>query len=464
MSLRLRLIAAMTVVVALTFVALALLVRVNGDAIPGEPMLRYVRLNRTALRHISVPAQGRPSLVGVDRIPQWLGLALFDVDGSLVETNMGIDASSLPSAVAGRRSYDDFAALLRERYPNRRYVIEPIMFGGTTRGSYLALFRDRATVSVGGVDRPAWLISALSVAFVLILLFSGVATVVVGRFGSAVARLERAADAISLGDLETSVVPSGTTEIASLARALDRMRESLREERDRRVRFIAAVSHDLRTPLTAIAGYLEALEDGVSVDPAENRKFLAVMREKARVLDGRISDLLDFAKASTGEWRMRLEDVSLKSFLNGLALDYAADAESIGIFFSADVRLTGDPVASLDGSLASRAIENVVANAFRYTPSGGHVRFSARETDDGVELTVSDDGPGIAPADLPRVFDPYYRGSSSRREAGSGLGLFITRSIAVNHGWTVSIESEPGRGTSVRLSIPFGKGDYHEVS
>lgn len=461
MSLRLRLVATMAVVIVLPFVALAFFVRVNGQTIPGDPMLRYVRLNRIALSHISVPADGDPSLVDVARIPGWLGLALFDGDGFLVETNLDI-AEGDPFPSGAGLTYDDVAASLRSRYPNRRYVLEPVMYGGETRGSYLALFLQRATVSVGGVDRPAWLIFLMSGSLALIILANVAATIAVGRFGSAVSRLERAADAISRGDLETPVAVAGTREIADLARALDRMRDSLREERDRRVRFIAAVSHDLRTPLTAISGYVEALEDRVSDDPSVNRKFLAVMREKTIVLDRRIADLLDYAKASTGEWRMRLESVRLGKFLAGLALDYAADAELTGVTFTPDIRVTGDATVTLDRSLAARAIENVVGNAFRYTPEGGLVRMTARDADGGAELSVTDDGPGIALADLPRVFDPYYRGSSSRREAGSGLGLFIARSIADSHGWRVSLESKPGQGTTVRFFIPYDKGTAHE--
>jgi len=456
MSLRLRLMAAIALIITLPFAALTVLARVTGPVIPGEPMLRYVRLNRTALSHIDVPAEGSPSLRNPGGIPPWLGLALFSTDGLLIDTNLVLESGVAP--VDGVSSFSEFAEILREEYPNRRYVLEPIMYGGVTRGSYLALFRARATVAVGGVDRPAWLILVLAAALVFVVLAGIVATVVVGRFGSAVARLERAAEGISRGDLDTPVIPRGTSEIASLGRALDRMRESLREERDRRVRFIAAVSHDLRTPLTSIAGYIEALEDGVASDPETTGRFLAVMREKTKVLDRRIADLLDFAKVSTGEWRARLEAVPLRRFLEDLAGDFAVDADSLDMKFAASILLPGEPVVFLDRSLAYRALENVVSNAFRYCAKGGAVRMEARSTGRGVEVTVADDGPGILPADLPRVFDPYYRGTQSRREEGSGLGLYITRSIAVSHGWAVEIESAPGKGTAVRFVIPLTQG------
>jgi len=457
MSLRLRLMLAMGFVVTLPFIALAFLARGNGQVIPGEPMLRYVRLNRTALNHIVVPDEGSPSLTGVESIPSWLGLALFGTDGKLIDTNLIEDEGRSP--VDGESSFNEFGDILRTEYPNRRYVLEPIMYGGETRGSYLALFRAKAKVSVGGVDRPAWIIKLIMVSLSFAVVVGLIAAVVVGRFGSAVGRLESAAEGISRGDLDTPVVPWGASEIASLGRALDRMRESLRDERDRRVRFIAAVSHDLRTPLTSIAGYIEALEDGVASDPETNERFLSVMRERTNVLERRIADLLDFAEVSTGEWRTRLEAVPLRRFLEDFSRDCAADADAMSMDFDSDIRLTGEPIIFLDKTLAYRAFENVVSNAFRYSPKGGKVLLSVRETGQCIEVTVSDYGPGIPSKDLPRVFDPYYRGTQSRREEGSGLGLYITRSIALSHGWDVKIESESGKGTSVRFLISETRGD-----
>lgn len=461
MTLKNRLILAMVSLIFLPVLALAILARLGITSnVPGEPLIRYVRLNRAALSHVAVEPGLAPTLKNRDKVPSWLGIALFDVDGRLVDTNLesiNISREALPAAPGDM--FSEFATLVRREYPNRRYVFEPIMMNGTTVGSYLALFRDRVTVSVGGIDRPAWTLQALAAILAMMVAISVAASVIVGRFSSTVRQLETAAGRIETGDLETAVVARGTREIVSLGKALERMRLAIREERDRRVRFIAAVSHDLKTPLTAILGYIEALEDGVAENPETAGRFLSVMRHKGELLDRRIADLLDFARVSTGEWRAKLEPVQLKPFIESLSRGYAADAESLGIHFSQELAIPDSVTVMLDRSLAARAIENVTANAFRYGARNSHVHLSLHEDKARYLLVIADSGPGIPKEDLPRVFDAYYRGSSSRREAGSGLGLYISKSIAQSHGWSLDILSEAGKGTTVVFGIPHDEGE-----
>lgn len=461
MTLRNRLILAMVSLIFLPVLALAILARIGGMAnVPGEPLIRYVRLNRAALSHVTVEPGVAPTLKNRDGAPSWLGIALFDVDGRLVDTNLeSINLSKGDLSAAPQDTFQEFATLVRREYPNHRYVLEPIMVNGTTVGSYFALFRDRVTVSGRGIDRPAWTLQALAAVLAMMIAIGVAASVIVGRFSSTVSQLEAAAGRIERGDLETAVTARGTREIVSLGKALERMRMAIREERDRRVRFIAAVSHDLKTPLTAILGYIEALEDGVAENPDTARRFLSVMRHKGELLDRRIADLLDFARVSTGEWRAKLEPVQLKPFIAGLSRGYAADAESLGITFSQELAIHDSVTVMLDRSLAARAIENVTSNAFRYGSRDGHVHLSLHEDHERYILVISDDGPGISDEDLPHVFDAYYRGSSSRREAGSGLGLYISKSIAHSHGWSLNILSEAGKGTTAVFGIPHDEGE-----
>lgn len=453
MSLKIRLLLAMGLVILIPLAALLALARLNGfNAVPGEPMLRYVRLNRTALELIEAVPGSPPTFNNPEKIPSWLGLAVFDLRGKLVDTNLDID----PSTIGDSRTatFMEFADLVRRDYPNRRYILEPIMVSGETVGSYLALFRERATVKMIGRDRPAWVLRAIALLFGGLILLSLGITFFIGRFGSSMLKLEAAADRISRGDLETAVRPEGAREIVSLGQAMERMRTALQEERERRIRFVAAVSHDLKTPLTAIIGYIEALQDRVATDAESTDRFLGIMKHKADLLDRRIADLLDFARVSTEDWRTRLEPVQLKPFIATLAKIHAADADSLGMKFEEEISVREAATVMLDRTLITRAIENVAANSLRYGSAGDTLRLKLAEEGDSYLLSLSDDGPGIKAADLDHVFEPYYRGTGSRREAGSGLGLYITYSIAQSHGWAVEVLSPPNQGTTVNFRIP----------
>lgn len=435
----------MAVVVILPFAALAFLIRANVSTdLPGEPLLRYVRMNRIVSALVSYDGGGI-SFKPEATLPDWLDIVIID-------TSRQIIFSSLPEYPVGARASLAEELLLTTRNGARnRVIVETLMRDGEPMGAYVGMIKMKPRELA---DRGSWLFKAIGAYLSLIAAVAVAASVVVGKLGSSVLRLEKAAERITGGDLDTPVPPTGPREIVSLGMALDRMRASLKEEGERRVRFISAVSHDLKTPLTSIAGYIEALEDGLADDAESRARILSVMRAKAGTLDRRVADLLDFAGVSTGEWRARLEDASLRKFLEDLSRGYAEDASLLGLRWESDLGALGDASVPLDRTLASRALENLVFNAFRYCPPGTFIRLYGAVTPEAYVITLSDEGPGILAAELPRIFDPYYRGTPSRREEGSGLGLFIARSIARSHGWAISVDSVPGRGTSFIISIP----------
>jgi signal transduction histidine kinase len=270
----------------------------------------------------------------------------------------------------------------------------------------------------------------------------------------AVLKLEAAAGRIADGDFDTAVNVRGIREIEDLAYAMDGMRATLREDRDQRARFLAAVSHDLRTPLTSIGGYLEAVEDGLADGPETLERYVRIMRGKTRLLETRIGGLIAFARMETEEWRMGFEATELLPFLDGLAREAREDAILLGRRFEADLDAVGDLELSIDRGLLSRALENVISNAFRYSPEGGVVRFSASDVAGAIRLDVDDEGPGIPLPERERVFEPFYRGSAAREGEGSGLGLYIARSIVRGHGWTIAAGESPTGGGRISVLVP----------
>jgi signal transduction histidine kinase len=215
------------------------------------------------------------------------------------------------------------------------------------------------------------------------------------------------------------------------------------------------ISHDLKTPLALIQGYVEAIMDGFASDPEAQKKYLAIVRDKTESLEGMIAELIEFVKMDTGEWRMTFRDVTLAPFLSDIAKRYSEDALILKRDFSFSVDIPADLTIPMDEGLIGRALENLLGNAIRYTPEGGKIRISAILDPDGTpKISISDTGIGIPPDEIGRIFDPFYRGTNSRREQGFGLGLTTVKSIIEGHGWTITVSSRVDKGTVFTISMP----------
>lgn len=299
--------------------------------------------------------------------------------------------------------------------------------------------------------------SSLAVLLAAIVLFSAGMSVLIARsITQSVLALDAATRRIAAGELDRTVEIRGSNEITSLASSLNAMRLALKDDLARRSRFIMGVSHDLKTPLALIKGYAEAIGDGMADDAAARERYVGVIGAKVDQLAGMIDDLIDFVKVDTGEWLERLATAPLAPFLRGLCRRLEADAALLGRRAESVIDLPEDLSVAFDERLITRAVENVVNNALRYTEPGGLVRVSAWLEARRAVLEIADDGPGIAEGDLPRVLEPFYRGSGSRREQGMGLGLSVVKGVLDSHGWELEVRSSPGEGSAFRIVIPLG--------
>ncbi len=277
---------------------------------------------------------------------------------------------------------------------------------------------------------------------------------IIHSINRSISRLEEATRRISEGNLDFELRVQGNDRIASLTRSFDRMRERVKEEAAARSRFILAVSHDLKTPLSSITGYLDAVRDGLATSPSTLEKYLAIIRDKTGLLESRISQLIDFVKLETSEWKSSREPVRLKAFLEEAATVFTTEAEARGLGFACSLRLPESLEVRMDGDLVFRALENLVDNAFRHALQGSTVGFEAGERSQAVVLRLSNHGPAIAGEDLPFIFEPFYRGSKARRETGFGLGLSVVKSVVTSHGWRIEVSSR-SEETSFTILIPL---------
>ncbi|MEU8664136.1 sensor histidine kinase, partial [Actinoplanes philippinensis] len=313
----------------------------------------------------------------------------------------------------------------------RPYVAPRVLLFVTTPGD------DRTTLSLSdaGIRRIAAVAAA-------VLLGTVVVTVLAGW------RLVRPLR--TLTDAAASHVPatvSSRDEIGRLARALNDATRRREQADEQRRTMVNDVAHELRTPLGNIRTWLEAAQDDLAPTDAQ---LVALLHEEALQLQHIIDDLGDLAAADAGTLRVEMEPIPLREVIVQVVDSQQGSAFAAGVRLEADV--TGDPVVTADQARLRQVVGNLVSNAIRYTAPGGSVTVGAADT----TISVRDTGAGIAPDDLPKIFDRFWRadGSRSRATGGSGLGLAIARQLTEAHGGTIEVESEPGRGTLFTVHLP----------
>ena len=278
-------------------------------------------------------------------------------------------------------------------------------------------------------------------------------------------RVRSGTASIAAGDLESVVTVEGNDEVAGLARDFNRMARALEAaaEREREMEkmrrdLIAAVSHDLRTPLASTRALIEAVADGVAENPETEARYLSSARRELAHLSRLVDDLFELARIDSGMLQLTLEEASLHDLISDTISSFQPQAES------RNVRLVGEVSGDVDPVLANpprlqRVLHNLLSNALRHTPADGTVALRATAQGDEVRVEVSDTGEGIAAEDVHRVFERSFRAERSRTRPeedgapGAGLGLAIARGLIEAHGGTMSVESDLGRGSRFRFTL-----------
>ncbi len=274
------------------------------------------------------------------------------------------------------------------------------------------------------------------------------------RIGRPLELVTAAVHRMGRGDLGQRIPEEGGPEAVELARGFNQMAANLATAQRLRQQLVADVAHELRTPLANIRGYLEAIEDGLL---AADEGTLRILREESGQLNRLIDDLQDLAQAEAGALRLDRQPVAPAEILERATAAVRARAVEREITLVADASSEAPPVA-IDARRIGQVLQNLLNNALAHTSPGGRIAVGARRLDERfVEIAVADSGAGIAPADLPHVFDRFYRADSSRARAtgGSGLGLTIARQFVEAHGGTIGVTSEPGRGSRFAFTLPI---------
>jgi signal transduction histidine kinase len=270
------------------------------------------------------------------------------------------------------------------------------------------------------------------------------------RLTDPVRALTRATQDVAEGRYDVEIPPArGTDEISQLSDRFRRMVAQLAEAEQLKRSFLMSVSHELRTPLTAIRGHVEALREGIVTEPDQVRSSLDVVAAETVRLERLVGDVLDLAKLQAHRFTVRHEEVDLGRVLDHAYGAFAEEARRREIEYRLEAA-DELPVIVTDGDRVLQVISNLLSNAFRWTPDGGHIELGLVTANGAVNVEVVDSGPGVPAGERERIFDPFI----SHDVNGTGLGLPIAKELALALGGRIEVRSETGRGSRFRLVLP----------
>ncbi len=329
----------------------------------------------------------------------------------------------------------------------------------TTMGGYLAVGKLTPPLAFWRRFRST-LLEPLLQAGALAMVLSGVLALLISR--SIVLPLQQliaATQALAEGDLGARAPEDrGPLEIRQLARTFNTMGARLQATQEAERAFLANVAHDLRTPLTSIQGFAQALLDGTAASEESRQQAAQAIYEEARRLERLTTALLDLARLEAGAMQMEKLLLDLGKLAERRTERFRPRAEQAGL----SLRCTHPSTPLLvigDENRLAQAIDNLLDNALRYTPPGGSVVVRLEATPTEILLTVADTGDGIPPEAIPHLFERFYRADPARGGAGAGLGLAIVQQIVRAHGGRISVESRPGQGSRFTLHLPRAEGE-----
>ena len=393
--------------------------------------------------------------VGMDLLSEGFILRVRDGAGSVVwdaqEHNNGMCMLILENMAKNMQAYHGgFDGGYEEK--QREVVLEGKTAGTVFIGYYGPYFYSDADIQfLDGLNRFLLIAAGVSLALCLLLgaylakLIAGPIAAVIGATGK-----------IAAGDYSNRIpANSSTAEIIELTGSVNSLADSLEEQARLRKRLTADVAHELRTPLTALQGHVEAMIDGVWEPDA---KRLSVCREEILRLAKLVDELGTLSRYDGEHLKLNREPIDLMALSARIGASFEEAFRQKRIEYAlSDANVTIDA----DGDKVSQILVNLLANALKFTPEGGRIALEVGETEHDAMLTVRDTGCGIPAADLPYIFERFYRAdaSRSRQSGGAGVGLTIALAIARAHGGDIRVESAPGAGSAFTVTLPKKKAE-----
>jgi two-component system, OmpR family, sensor kinase len=396
-----------------------------------------------------------------------LRVALFDPQGTLLADSRAERERALPKwAVLIRPRLLD---LPMYRDPSGRqwlFFLTPVQGGG-----FLLVSAPRQRTSVLVILRDEFLTPFLRILGISLLLSILMAFWVAQWISAPLKNLSDAASSASLGTYK-KIEPKGPREVQGLTNSLNEMIERVQTSQRAQRDLIANVSHDLKTPLTSIQGFAQAILDGAASDPVALNQSARIIYDEAGRMNRMVLDLLDLARIDAGTFSFERTLLDLDHLLSGVVQEFSPQANQAGVQLHYTNRNAEVPLMILgDSDRLSQVFSNLVDNALKFSPQGSQVSVLARSQDGWVEAVVEDSGPGIPPGETERIFERFYQTDKSRAGSGQrngarrgvGLGLAIAREIVQAHGGTIQAYNHPAAVERVEALQPPATGSVFVV-
>ena len=368
--------------------------------------------------------------------------------------------TEIPDAVAENGSY--FATgKLENHYTNDRYIAaRPI--------TYLSNPNSDTPIVMGIVivTAPTEDISNFTDMVLKIFVLSAIAALAISLFAIGLfsynlvrplKQMAQAAKQFGRGDFSVRVSETSNDEIGELAVAFNNMAESLSSSETTRKSFVANVSHELKTPMTTIAGFIDGILDG-TIPPEKHNYYLSIVSEEIKRLSRLVRSMLDLSRIDSGELKINYQNFDLFSMLVTIVITFEQEIEKRNIEIRGLDRITPKIVYG-DKDLIHQVVYNLIENAVKFTNEGGYIAFTIIEDADRTTFTVTNSGTGIKKSEIPLVFERFYKTDKSRSKdkKGLGLGLYLVKSIIRLHGGEIEADSEYGEFTRFRFYLPRKK-------
>lgn len=320
------------------------------------------------------------------------------------------------------------------------------------------------TVAFCYVSTKSSFVSGLTMAMMRLFLIAALITilivlVLVGILSYSMAKplrqMSNAAKKFAVGDFSARVKVTGNDEIGQLAIAFNHMADSLSSSEGMRRSFIANVSHELKTPMTTIAGFVDGMLDG-TIPPQNHRHYMNIVSLEVKRLSRLVQSMLSLSRIDNGELKLNRQEFEMVSVIINVLAGFEPrikekNLEIRGLENFRKLKVDADP------DLMHQVIYNLIENAVKFTNDNGYISFSVIETKYDLSISIENSGPGIPPEDIRYIFDRFYKTDKSRSidKKGMGLGLFITRSIMRLHGGYIYVESEPDKYCRFTFKLPL---------
>ncbi|MBE0699024.1 MAG: HAMP domain-containing protein [Anaerolineaceae bacterium] len=433
----------------------------QGQLLPAAPAAPYSQMANTEPGiHTRVLGKEGAVVIGLP-----LAAVNTPVQVPAAENSTSVTPEELlqrPEIIAAREGLA--ASAVREVLPEKRRVLYAAAPVYDENGSINGLVYLAVPLPAGGLPVDFLLqLSGAGLAAAMLALLAG--TLLARRITAPVSAITQGARAVSGGDLNQNIpAQSGISELDYLGEAFNQMAASLRQSDQARNAFVADVAHELRTPLTVIKGTIETLEDG-AVDDIDGRGplLISMQRETDRLIR-LVNDLLILTRADAGMLKLKLAPLNLGSLAQQRCAHLTPLAARRGVKFA--VKVDGTPCVLGDQDRLAQVLDNLLDNAVRFSPEGAAVTVEIALWGKECCCSVHDNGPGIPQEHMAYIFERFYRvePSRNRQSGGAGLGLAIARALVLAQGGSISAESQPDCGTTLRFCLPStNKEDCHEV-